>query len=370
MGQKYRKKQQRLFLVGVIGMFSLGGVQAGTLQPADTLFFGTGNDICPDGTVEKEHGEGLIVNGVFVPNTTDPSRGFVEECVSTSGAVAANSQVIRNFTSITFQHVMSAAPELWGIDTGLVSGGNKIGASSDKGSSLSFWGMSNLTQISEENGTHFDSDIYQFTGGFDKAMGDVFFGSALTYAHGENEQGGTTSTSETVGFTPYIAYKVNDFIFASGMAGYLYTHTNKVDGGSDLDTHDYITEGNINAFKVINSFILKGRLGVRYKHTISSPEVGVAGRDNSFDELTWVGDGEVGYQFNNKLRVYSGLLYEYYDREASGVSVRVRDSIAFMRYGVEYPVREDLTLGAKIQHDLNEEDSDYITGAISARLAF
>jgi len=309
-------------------------------------------------------GDGQIINNTFIAQT---GGSPVYECGT---GEAAGRQIVSNHARITFEHILFAAPDLWAMDTDFASSGNKMAASSDKKSSLSFWGTSNLTQISEETGKHFDTDIYQFTGGFDKAIGDLFFGSALSYAHTEDEQLSVTSTSETVGFTPYAAYKVHDNVFASALAGYLYTHTNRVNGGSDLDTHDYIAEGNINAFKIINSFILKGRVGVRYKHTITSPEIGIAGRDNSFDELTWVGDGELGYKLSNNLRIYTGLLYEYYDREASGASSRVRDSIAFMRYGAEYPVSNRLTLGAKIQHDINEEDSDYITGSINARLAF
>ena len=296
------------------------------------------------------------------------SPGFFNiVCTAGNTDSPAGEEIVRNHTAVTFEHVLFAAPALWGMD--VASSDNTMAASSDKNSDLSFWGTSNLTQISEENGTHFDTDIYQFTAGFDKAMGNLFVGSSLAYAHTEDEQGTTTSTSDTVGFTPYAAYKINDYLFASGLAGYLYTHTNRVDGGNDQDTHDYLTEVNMNAFKVINSFILKGRMGVRYKHTITSVDNG-GSRDNSFDELTWVGDGEIGYQLTNKLRLFTGLLYEYYDREASGASIRVRDSIAFMRYGAEYPVSNDLTIGAKIQHDINDEDRDFITGSINARLAF
>ncbi len=311
-------------------------------------------------------GLGLIRGNTFI---SDPGGDPVYRCdSSSSSSQATKSQIIRNHTNITFEHILFAAPELWGMDRASLD--NTIAASSDGGSDLSFWGTSNLTQISEDQGSHFDTDIYQFTVGIDKAMGDFFFGSSLAYAHTEDEQGTTTSTSDTVGFTPYVAYKINDYLFASGLAGYLYTHTNQVDGGNDLDVHDYVTEANLNAFKIIDKFVLKGRVGVRYKHTITSPETAIAGRDNSFDELTWVGDGEVGYLVTDKLRIYSGLLYEYYDREASGASSRVRDSIAFMRYGAEYPLSNDLTIGAKIQHDINDEDNDYITGSINASLAF
>lgn len=342
-----------VFLVAV--MFT------GVAQASTNLINASLGEECPAGQTESFVGLGYISGGEFFAGSPFDS---IEAC-NTTGVTAT--QIIRNHSTVTFEHILFAAPDLWGMETANTE--NKMSASSDKGSDLSFWGTTNLTQISEAQGSHFDTDIYQFTAGFDKAVGDLFFGSSLAYAHTEDEQGATTSTSDTVGFTPYAAYKLNDYLFASGLAGYLYTHTNRVDGGNDQDTHDYLTEFNMNAFKVINSFILKGRMGVRYKHTITSVENGGA-RDNSFDELTWVGDGEIGYRLTDKLRAYTGLLYEYYDREASGASARVRDSIAFMRYGTEYALSNDLTVGAKIQHDINDEDSDYITGSINARLAF
>ncbi len=348
--------------LGLLGLLAVSAVAVATsvgtlvLSPSQCIQHGLGHKLV---------GTGFISGGnTFVPLAA-PSGQPVYECTA-SGAPAAQ-QIIRQHTNVTFEHILFAAPELWGMDR--ASSDNTMAASSDGNSDLSFWGTSNLTQISEDQGSHFDTDIYQFTAGVDKAMGNFFFGSSLAYAHTEDEQGTTTSTSDTVGFTPYIAYKINDYLFASGLAGYLYTHTNRVDGGSDQDTHDYVTEGNLNAFKVIDRFVLKGRVGVRYKHTIASFDNGGA-IDNSFDELTWVGDGEVGYLVTDKLRIYTGLLYEYYDREDSGASSRVRDSIAFVRYGAEYPVSNDLTIGAKIQHDVNDEDRDYITGSINARLAF
>ncbi len=298
--------------------------------------------------------------------------GFLYQCTAADNP--AGREIIRSYNSIVFEHILFAAPDLWGMEKDQLDSQNIMAASSDN-SALSLWSTTNISQITEESGnvnvSDFDIDIYQFIGGFDKALGNLFFGSSLNYAHTEIEVVNiATSTSDSIGFTPYVAYKFNDFIFVSGLASYLYTHTNRVNGDSDLDKHDYIAESHINAFKMIDSFILKGRMGLRYVHTITSPEIGNANLDNSFDELTWVGDGEVGYRFNNKLRIYTGLLYEYYDREASSTSSRVRDSIAFMRYGAEYSVSNDLILGAKLQHDINDEDNDYIIGSFNIRLAF
>ncbi len=254
----------------------------------------------------------------------------------------------------------------------VANGENKAAASSDSNKMMpdDFWGESSITQISDEQGTHTDTDIYQFVGGIDKSMGDFIFGAALTYAHTEDEQGKTHFTADTVGITPYAAYKITDYLFASTLLGYNYTHTNAVGGLSDVDSDDFISETNLNFFKVVNSFIIKGRAGIRYKYTNTTLENDVNGRDDDYHELTWIGDVEFGYQFANKLHIYSGLLYEYYDREASATSTTVHDGIGFMRYGAEYPVSQTLTLGAKIEHDISDEDNDYITGAINVRLVF
>jgi len=240
-------------------VFSINGKYGRYCCSTGTLTF-TSNDCTASGLGFQFVGIGDIINGSFIPN---PSGFNVFVCVGSNSQQSEESlaaqQIIRNHTTITFEHILFAAPELWEMEED--ESDNKLAASSDKNSKLSFWGTTHLTQISESQGSHFDTDIYQFTAGFDKAVGDLFFGSSLAYAHTEDEQGNTPSTSDTAGFTPYAAYKINDNFFASGLAGYLYTHTNGVDGISDLDTHDYVTEGNLNAFKVINSFILKGRVG-------------------------------------------------------------------------------------------------------------
>ncbi len=250
--------------------------------------------------------------------------------------------------------------------------GNKMAASADRDSFLpdDIWAVTNITQISNDQGAQRDVDIYQMVAGFDKMFGNFIVGSAITYAHNENERGRTRTTGDTVGVMPYMAYRITDYLFASTALGYNYTHTNAVNNGSDIDTNEFISETNLNLFKVINSFIVKGRAGFRYKHTKTQLEKDPSGRDDSFDEITWIGDIEFGYRVAENFQVYTGLLYEYRDQEQSSSSALIHDGVGYMRYGAEYAVNKSLKLGAMIEHDINDEDNDFITGGFNARMEF
>jgi hypothetical protein len=192
----------------------------------------------------------------------------------------------------------------------------------------------------------------------------LFFGSALTYAYAENEQTGADSVSNTIGITPYLAYKLNDFMFVSGLIGYNYTGV--ISPGPDTDIHEYYTEANLTAFKEINSFMFKGRAGVRYNHSFASIKTGL---DNSSDELTWIGDVELGYKFSNRLTAYTGVLFEHYDRESSGLSNRAyHDGVFYMRWGADYQIADKLSIGANIETDLNDKSTSLVAGGINIRL--
>lgn len=205
-------------------------------------------------------------------------------------------------------------------------------------------------------------------GGVDKKIGDFFIGSALTYTYGETEQAGQDSTSHAIEITPYGAYQINDFMFISGLAGYNYTYVKDDNFGTDTDVHDYTLESNLNFYKTfLNSIIVKTRVDTRFHHTyVSSTNKPL---DATTDELMWLGDLELGYQFNNKLITYVGSYYEYFDRESSAHHLKEHDGILYMRGGFDYPIAHYLTIGGKVQADLTDEDTDIITGSINLRLA-
>lgn len=325
---------------------------------------------CPTGTTATIKGMGYISAGLFVELPTSGSP--VYDCtVATSDyeRIARDTLQIERVTSnITNQHIMDKVVREYISESAPPAGS----ADSNDYKPDSVWGETNLSSLTEHNSKvpGFASNIYQFVGGLDKRQGDLFYGAALTYAYTDNNLiANTDNVMHTVGVTPYMAYKINDFLFASGLASYYYSNTSGSAGFRNIDTHDYQGEANINAFKAIGSFTLKGRAGARYKHTNSSQKGGIPGRDNTFDEVTGIADAQLDYKFDNGLTLFTGALYNHYTREASGASALVRgNDVVWMRYGAEYPVTKGLVVGAKIENDLNDKQINYLTGSLNFRL--
>lgn len=342
------------------------------------------------GTFNDSNGSSGTLNGSFSStqlsyssSTTSPgpdgcltsSSGTLTK---TSGSVVASEaqvqqsrQIVRATNSLISQHLATEVSSAFSIIPNNPAD-NALGASSDKESWSpdAFWGTTSLTEIHEDNDnvTNFDTDVYQFVGGFDQKIGNFFVGSALTYAYGETEQTGQDTTSHVIGVTPYGAYQINNFMFISALAGYNYSYIKDENFGTDADVHDYTLESNLNFYKTfLDSIIVKSRVGTRFHHSyVSSTDKPL---DATTDELVWLGDFELGYRFNNKLTTYVGSYYEYFDREASTHHLKEHDGILYMRGGFEYPLTNKLNIGGKVQADLTDEDTDLITGSINIRLA-
>lgn len=348
-------------------------------QPAyATLSYGA----CPSGTVGTPLGTGFInarasscngssnSNGIFFPSTEKGARP-VYDCSSLGyQTTIATTQIERTTYNALNQHLMDEVVYSYLSDLRV----NKLSASADSGSYKpdTFWGETSISNLTEHAnkipGTA--SNIYQFTGAVDKTQGDFSYGAALTYAYTDtNQTCNDDATVHTIGITPYVAYKINDYLFASGLASYYYSNTSGMTGANNIDTHDYLTEVNMNAFKVIGSFTLKGRAGMRYKHTNFSQKGGYGGRDDTFDEITGIVDGQVDYRFDNGFTLFTGVLYNHYAREDSGASSLVEDNdVVWMRYGAEYPVSKSFSIGVKIENDLNDTHMNYLTGGVNIRL--
>ncbi len=279
-------------------------------------------------------------------------------------------QVIRQTTVEISQHLASEIPRSFGFSA------NPLGASADEPSTFLpdvFWGKASYTNLSDDDGPRdYVTDLYQFVGGIDKQIGDFYVGSALTYVYGDSRQTGNSNNSNTIGITPYLAYKINQNFFASALAGYNYTHINGTSNNNDADVHDYYGEFNLNGFYVLDSFIFKGRAGLRYKHNFTSLKNSL---DSDFDELVWLGDAELGYTVNESLTVYTGTLYEYRDREAyntspfRGVSSsKIHDGVVYVRAGFDYHVATDVYLGLSALTEVTDEDNDIYTVSFNVRI--
>lgn len=251
---------------------------------------------------------------------------------------------------------------------------NKIGASSDGTSpkDLSTWGDASFANLQDDDKiVSFDTNIYQIVGGVDKSFGDLIVGSAITYAYTNNTQFFQDYTSNNVGITPYLAYKLNDYFFLSGLLGYTYSGINGQSRQPDSDLNAFTTEGNLNAFNTIDSFILKGRIGVRYNYTDTSIDNGRSGSSNS---ITAIADAEVGYMITEEFSVFAGTQYEYVDRSSDGINAirdtsAYRDGVFYFRSGLDYSINQDLHIGAVIETDLNDDDKNLLRGGLNLSLS-
>ncbi len=336
------------------------------------------NDNARTGDVVVTVRDAGTITGLFVPNDTmqimEDMAQVEQEQTQSENTVRVTSNVIGNHfvDVIAIAFGLDASPS--GPDIGKPKE-NQLGASSDSASAYSpdaFWGKHVYTNLTEDGGNlGYDTDLYQFIGGLDKRIGNFFIGSAVSYVYGETNQAGNNNSTHTIGITPYAAYKINDFLFASGLASYNYTSVNGTEGRRDADVHNYSGELTLNAFKAIDSFIVKGRGGLRYTHNFTSLEGTI---DGSYDQLTWIGDVEFGYHINNKVNVFTGVLYEYIDKEATvgtnvlAVNSVTHDGVVYARAGVNYRVNDELSFGLDASSDLNDEDNDIMSFGASVRL--
>ncbi len=325
---------------------------------------------------------GPIDGFLFVPVIPDPApmQQLIEDIAQIEQEQEQSENTNRVISSVVGNHVGDVISNVFGFSpsgTGAPSENNAAAASADTDNHSSFlpdafWGKHVYTSLSEDsNNLGYTTDLYQFIGGLDKRVGNLFMGSALTYIYGETNQAGNNSSTHSIGITPYAAYKINDFLFVSGLASYVYTGVNGTQGRRDADVHNYSGEITLNAFKKVENFLLKGRAGLRYTHNYTSLK---GTFDADYDQLTWISDVEFGYNINSNVQVFTGILYEYIDKESTvgtsrlAISPAVHDGVIYFRGGLNYKVNEKMSLGIDASSDLNDEDNDILSFGANIRI--
>ncbi|MDT8407443.1 MAG: hypothetical protein RQ715_09360 [Methylococcales bacterium] len=284
-----------------------------------------------------------------------------------------SNQIVRQTNFQVSQHLASMIFQPLSTGT-LANSGNKMAASSD-GSSIidSLWNSSTYTHLKDDDGsrTDYSTDLYQFVTGVDKQFGDFYVGSALTYVYGNTQQPLNDNNTNTVAITPYAAYKLTDWAFFSLLGSYNYTGSDNNDGPFDFDTHQFLTEVNLNGAYSVGAFTLKGRGGFRYNHTYISM---LNSADSDYDELTWIGDVQMDFKVIDNLTVYTGALYEYKDQESFSLAstslngTEIHDGVVYIRGGVDYQVRPGLYLGVTGFTDVNDDDNNLYNVGMNVRL--
>lgn len=364
---------------GTLSVISSGDISLtadSTISSGGGISFSTGgrdNILVPGG--ENIVLSTLTGGSVILGTSTLKILNVAQEIAQIEQLQTQSENTIRVSSGVIANHMSNMVFNVFGFDMNATATNPKTGAISDSSSQYTpdtFWGKhvySNLTEDGKNLG--YDTDLYQFIGGVDKRLGDFFVGSALSYVYGETKQTGNNGSTHTIGITPYVTYKINSFLYASGLAGYNYTSVNGAEGDKDADVHNYNGELTLSAFKAFDSFLVKSRGGLRYTHSFTSLEGTV---DGSYDQLTWIGDIEFGYNITNKIHLFTGVLYEYIDKEATvGNHILIKnevthDGVAYFRAGAKYRVNERLSFGLDVSSDLNDEGNDIMSFGASARL--
>ncbi|QPK63700.1 autotransporter outer membrane beta-barrel domain-containing protein [Methylomonas sp. LL1] len=290
-------------------------------------------------------------------------------------------QVFRQISSYINSRIeRDINPEFFGPSMAVTRGASADGNSLLPDSLWSAFSWSRLSNDVKANGD-FDANIYQTTTGVDKKFGNFYIGTTLNYAGtsvdiNPNTVGGMVGSNHNVGLTPYAAYIINKNFFVSALTGYMYSNSSYRGAapGSEMDA--YQSEVDLNGLHVIDQWFMKGKAGARYIHSHTKTDPVIAGgeivRDNQ-DSWTYLAEVEGGYAFKNGLRAFTGVLYEYNDsseQNLNGVINVAGKSTFYYSAGADYSVSNKLSLGAKVQTDLNNHYVDLTTVTLTARLWF
>lgn len=258
---------------------------------------------------------------------------------------------------------------------------NRLAASSDLPGWMpdTVWNTFSWSRLSNDGNylgnVEFDTDIFENTMGFDKKWNDFLFGAAITYAYSNTNDinfgfGHFDAQNHSITVTPFIAYVINKYFFVSGLSSYGYARDNAnstFGTGKESDQDNYVSELNLNGFRVFDSWYIKGKIGARYQHSYTKgrADVGSILSSADADNWTYLADSEFGYSITKDLRAYSGILYEYQNPKPN---LGQPDSVFYYNMGVDYVLSKVFTMGLKAQTDLSNEYVDLTTVALNMRL--
>lgn len=258
----------------------------------------------------------------------------------------------------------------------------KTGASADSNAFLpdSLWSTFSWSNISHNTQVApYNVNLYQTTSGIDKRIGNMLFGVSVAYAGTTIDIGGSgqstdvQGTNHLAGFTPYFAYILNKNFFISSMTGYNSISEQsddlKLNTHSQSDADSYKFELALNGLKVIDQWFFSGKVGGRFQHTSTDKQLlklipnTLTKTSTNGDVMTYLSSVEGGYAFQDGLRVYTGFYYEY-----AQVSHGIDSGALYFHAGADYQINKKLSLGAKIQNDINNKQADISTVSLNLRL--
>ena len=231
------------------------------------------------------------------------------------------------------------------------------------------------------------SDGYSvtITGGADTALTkDLTLGAAITFGVSRIEQDNTAEDrrSETsIGFTPYVAYQIDDVFSVQAAAGYNYGGGRQEIGGVDgkIDAHRYFVAGEASAFQTYGDFALFSSVGVLWGRSLqrsydddAGTEYGAIGSDLGSVSVTAQPSYLIEVDASEGFFVEPFLLGQYaYDFTITKTSRSSNDRDAFVIGGGANLFHADGLSGTlEASRTLGREDRSATTARGTIRLDF
>lgn len=278
----------------------------------------------------------------FVSNQYDSNGGF--ECGSTvtSPTARALQQTARAMTQGIQRVVTQRKLQAF---SGGPSGGSAGDAKAE--GEWNTYATPTFSSIEQNTGVaKIGQDTYQLSFGADTRVEDFIYGAAGSYTKSDSETGKTSFYDYRV--APYISYSFNKNLYATAITGY-----SRADFARTKPTRDgngAFTDASLGYILPVDKTILVGRMGHRFTYF---------GHDdkNQIDswENTYYLSGEALYKWGDFLP-YINATWEHLDPEDAPEDV---DS-AFLKLGLQYALKQDMTLGLSYQTELTGrvEDSE------------
>jgi hypothetical protein len=282
-----------------------------------------------------------------------------EGLVPCEAANAAQQASVRNFATAIYNNIQFQI-----LQSVLNGGGSGSGDAPDR--AWNTWATPTFTSIESQLGLggKESTNSYQLTFGGDTRIGSFILGASGAYTRIDAE---IANGADDYRLAPYLAYSFNRNMYATAIVGY---NRKRVDSSS-LDGNGLFTDASLNyILPVLDNAALVGRVGHRFGYFAQEglPSPGFKHDDDAWDNTYYL-SAEALYKWGNFLP-FLNVTWEHFDPE----DLKSDMDSALLKAGVQYAVRNDVTLGLTYQTELTgrAEDQDvyYNQAGMDLRIRF
>lgn len=210
------------------------------------------------------------------------------------------------------------------------------------------WGSLTYNRVDFDDGGP-GVDIFQTSIGFDHRFGNLIPGASITgsYATPDDVAGVDGGNLNTVTISPYLAYIINDWLFANGLVGLsLGSFDNPL---GDADTLGVFTQEEINAVFREGEWRFGAKAGHRFSYSEIDPDAGPSTDSTSH---TLIAGGKVGYKFD-MVTPYVGTQYEHLIPDAGD-----DDDFLYFYVGFKMDVVQEFSMDLSGQAEVVNDTTD------------